>query len=93
MRRGSGILCLLTSVLKSQGPHAYGGARDYIVDGKMSGGVAILAYLAEYGVSGVMSFLVSRRGTVFESDLGAATRETAAVLTAFDPDASWRALK
>jgi Protein of unknown function (DUF2950) len=44
-------------------------------------------------VSGVTSFLVSRRGTVFESDLGAATRETAAAPTAFDPDASWRALK
>jgi hypothetical protein len=80
-------------ILKSQGPHAYGGARDYVIDGKMSGGFAILAYPAEYGLSGVMSFLVSRRGTVFESDLGAATRETAATLTAFDPDDSWRALK
>jgi hypothetical protein len=80
-------------ILKSQGPHAHGGARDYIIDGKMSGGFAILAYPADYGVSGVMSFLVSRRGTVFESDLGAATRESAAALTAFDPDASWRALK
>ena len=80
-------------ILKSQGPHAHGGARDYIIDGKMSGGFAILAYPAEYGVSGVMSFLVSRRGTVFESDLGAATSETAAALTAFDPDDSWRALK
>jgi hypothetical protein len=80
-------------ILKSQGPHAHGGARDYVIDGKMSGGFAILAYPAEYGVSGVMSFLVSRRGTVFQSDLGAATGETAAALTAFDPDDSWRALK
>ena len=59
----------------------------------MSGGFAILAYPAEYGVSGVMSFLVSRRGTVFEGDLGAATRESAPALAAFDPDDSWRALK
>jgi hypothetical protein len=80
-------------ILKSQGPHARSGARDYVIDGKMSGGFAILAYPAEYGVSGVMSFLVSRRGTVFESDLGAATSETALALTAFDPDDSWRALK
>jgi hypothetical protein len=80
-------------ILKSQGPHARSGARDYVIDGKMSGGFAILAYPAEYGVSGVMSFLVSRRGTVFESDLGAATSETAPALTAFDPDDSWRALK
>lgn len=80
-------------ILKSQGPHARSGARDYVIDGKMSGGFAILAYPAEYGVSGVMSFLVSRRGTVFESDLGAATSETAQALTAFDPDDSWRALK
>ncbi len=80
-------------ILKSQGPHARSGARDYVIDGKMSGGFAILAYPAEYGVSGVMSFLVSRRGTVFESDLGAGTSETAPALTAFDPDDSWRALK
>ena len=80
-------------ILKAQGPHARSGARDYVIDGKMSGGFAILAYPAEYGVSGVMSFLVSRRGTVFESDLGAATSETAPALTAFDPDDSWRALK
>lgn len=78
-------------ILRSQGAHAYGGARDYVIDGKMSGGFAILAYPAEYGVSGVMSFLVSRRGTVFESDRGAATHETAPA--AFDPDDSWRALK
>src|ERR1700751_3950996 len=50
-------------LLKAQGPHAHGGAKDYIVDGRMTGGFAVLAYPVEYGASGVMSFLVSRRGT------------------------------
>ena len=76
-------------ILKAQGPHAYGGAKDYIVGGKMTGGFAILAYPAEYGASGVMTFLVSRRGTVFQKDLGDSTAETAKAITAFDPDSSW----
>jgi hypothetical protein len=76
-------------ILKAQGPHAYGGAKDYIVGDKMTGGFAILAYPAEYGASGVMTFLVSRRGTVFQKDLGDSTAETAKAITAFDPDSSW----
>ena len=79
-------------ILKAQGPHAYSGARDYVVDGKMTGGFAILAYPAEYGSSGVMTFLVSRRGTVFQKDLGDSTGETAKGITAFDPDSSWTRL-
>ena len=80
-------------ILTAQGPHARGGARDYLVDGKLSGGFAILAYPAEYGASGVMSFLVSRRGTVYEKDLGDDTAQAAQGMTAFDPDSAWRALK
>jgi hypothetical protein len=76
-------------ILKAQGPHAYGGAKDYVVDGKMTGGFAILAFPAEYGASGVMTFLVSRRGTVFQKDLGDATADTAKSIKAFDPDSSW----
>jgi hypothetical protein len=79
-------------ILKAQGPHAPGGAKDYIVDGKMTGGFAILAYPAEYGASGVMTFLVSRRGTVFQKDLGDSTSEMAKAITAFDPDSSWTRL-
>ena len=79
-------------ILKAQGPNAPGGAKDYVVDGKMTGGFAILAYPAEYGASGVMTFLVSRRGTVFQKDLGDATAETAKAMTAFDPDSSWKRL-
>lgn len=79
-------------ILKAQGSHAYGGAKDYIVDGKMTGGFAILAYPAEYGASGVMTFLVSRRGTVYQRDLGDSTAETAKAITAYDPDSSWTRL-
>jgi hypothetical protein len=79
-------------ILKAQGPHAHGGAKDYIVDGKMTGGFAILAYPAEYGSSGVMTFLVSSHGTVFQKDLGDSTTETAQATTAFDPDPSWTRL-
>lgn len=79
-------------ILKAQGPHAYGGAKDYIVDGKMTGGFAILAYPAEYGASGVMTFLVNRRGTVFQKDLGDSTAQAARAITAFDPDSTWTRL-
>ena len=77
-------------ILKAQGPHAPGGAKEYIQDGKMSGGFAIVAYPAEYGASGVMTFLMGPNGTVYQSDLGAATGEFAKAMTAFDPDGSWK---
>lgn len=79
-------------ILKAQGPGAHGGARDYVVDGRMTGGFAILAYPAEYGASGVMTFLVSRRGSVYEKDLGESTAEAARAITSFDPDSSWTRL-
>jgi Protein of unknown function (DUF2950) len=80
-------------ILKAQGPHAHGGAKDYVVDGSMTGGFAVLAYPVEYGASGVMSFLVSRRGTVFERDLGSSTAEAAAAIKTFDPDPAWKRLQ
>jgi Protein of unknown function (DUF2950) len=80
-------------ILKAQGPHAHGGAKDYVVDGRMTGGFAVLAYPVAYGASGVMSFLVSRRGTVFERDLGSSTAEAAEAIKTFDPDAAWKRLQ
>jgi hypothetical protein len=80
-------------IVKAQGPHAHGGAREYVVDGRMTGGFAVLAYPVEYGGSGVMSFLVSRRGKVFERDLGGSTAETAATIKTFDPDPEWKRVK
>jgi hypothetical protein len=77
-------------VLLAQGPAAKGGARDYIVRDLMIGGFALVAWPAEYGVSGITTFIVNRDGVVFEKDLGPATRRLAQAMTAFNPDSSWQ---
>lgn len=77
-------------VLKAQGPHAPGGAYDYIVRGKMIGGFALVAYPAEYDSSGVMTFLVNHDGVVYEKDLGPKTAQIAQAMKTFDPDETWR---
>ncbi|HSB58539.1 MAG TPA: DUF2950 domain-containing protein, partial [Methyloceanibacter sp.] len=64
-------------VLKRQGASASGGAYDYVVNGKMIGGFALLAYPAEYGNSGIMTFIVNQDGTVFQKDLGERTQKIA----------------
>ncbi len=68
-------------ILKAQGPDAEGGALDYVVKGKMIGGFAMVAYPAEYGVSGVQTFLVNHRGLVYEKDLGSATGTASPAVT------------
>ena len=80
-------------ILKAQGPHAPGGAKDYVKDGKMTGGFAIVAYPAEYKASGVMTFIVGTRGIVYQKDLGDGTTEAARGMTAYDPDSSWKAVR
>jgi hypothetical protein len=79
-------------VLKAQGAHAIGGAKDYIRDGKMTGGFAIVAWPAEYGLggSGVMTFVIGRSGTVYQKDLGQDTEATVKAMTVYDPDSSWK---
>jgi len=77
-------------LLTSQGAKAPGGAKSYIVDGKMTGGFAFLAYPAEYRNSGVMTFLVDSKGVIYENDLGPQTVSTASAMTAFNADATWR---
>jgi hypothetical protein len=77
-------------VLKAQGASASGGARSYLVDGKMTRGFAFVAYPAEYRSSGVMTFIVSQDGIVYEKDLGVKTAEIAKALTKYERDASWR---
>jgi len=76
-------------VLNSQGANAPGGAEDYIVNGKMLGGFAAVAYPAEYGASGVMTFIVSHEGVVYQRDLGESTEKVAKKMTAFDPGVGW----
>jgi Protein of unknown function (DUF2950) len=77
------------SMLTSQGPNAPGGAKDYIVNGKMTGGFAVLAYPAKYGDSGVMTFIVDKDGVVLQKDLGSTTDQVASTITSFNPDKTW----
>jgi hypothetical protein len=77
-------------ILIQQGARAPGGAMSYIVEGKMIGGFALIAYPAEYDNSGVMTFMVSHAGTVFEKDLGQNTEARVKSMTSFDPDQSWK---
>ncbi len=77
-------------VLKSQGPAAKGGAFDYTVKGKMMGGFALVAWPAEYGVSGVQTFIINHEGLVYGKDLGSNTSALARQMSAFNPDKSWR---
>ncbi len=76
-------------MLKSQGENATGGACDYVVDGKMIGGFAAIAYPADYGNSGIMTFIVNYDGVVYQKDLGDDTQAKAESMTAFDPDKTW----
>jgi Protein of unknown function (DUF2950) len=76
-------------MLKGQGNNAPGGAKDYVVDGKMLGGFAFVAYPAEYGNSGVMTFIINQDGVLLQKDLGKTTTEIATAMTEFNPDASW----
>ena len=68
-----------------QGSHAPGGAKDYVVDGKMTGGFAFVAYPAEYGNSGVMTFIINQDGMLLQKDLGNATTETATAIVSSIP--------
>ncbi|MGD0886725.1 MAG: DUF2950 domain-containing protein [Thermodesulfovibrionales bacterium] len=77
-------------ILKSQGSKAPGGEFDYIIDGKMTAGFGLLAYPAEYGVSGIMTFAVNQQGIIYEKDLGPKTEEIAKSVTKFDPDKTWK---
>jgi hypothetical protein len=76
-------------MLNRQGSHAQGGAKEYVVDGKMVGGFAFVAYPAEYGNSGVMTFIINQDGVLLQKDLGKTTTEIATAMTAFDPEAGW----
>jgi Protein of unknown function (DUF2950) len=79
----------LYRILKAQGAAARGGAKSYLVDGKLTGGVALVAYPAEYRVSGVMTFVINRRGIVYQTDLGDKTSEIAGAMTDYNPDSTW----
>ena len=77
-------------MLYGQGKKAADGARDYILNDRMIGGFALIATPAEYGNSGVMTFIINQDGVVYEKDLGPESRQEAAQIRLFDPDPSWQ---
>lgn len=76
-------------ILEAQGPAAPGGAFDYVVNGRMIGGFAVLAFPASYRSTGIKTFLISHHGAVWEADLGAATDRLTRDMTRFDPGPGW----
>lgn len=77
-------------ILEEQGSDASGGSMSYVVNGRMIGGFGLITAPAEYGNSGVMTFMINHDGTVYEKDLGPETSELAGKITVFNPDASWK---
>jgi len=80
----------LYRILKAQGAAARGGAKSYLADGKLTGGVALVAYPAEYRVSGVMTFIINQNGVVYQKDLGDKSAEIAGAITEYNPDKTWK---
>jgi Protein of unknown function (DUF2950) len=76
-------------ILTAQGPRAQGGAHSYIVNGKMTGGFAVVAFPAVYRSSGVKTFIVNQYGMIYEKDLGPKTSEIASAMKAYDHDGTW----
>ena len=76
-------------LLTSQGPHATGGALPYLIDGKLIGGFAVVAYPAQYGNSGIMTFITNHDGILYQRDLGPETEILAQQFKSFDPGPGW----
>ncbi len=77
-------------ILKGQGPAAPHGRIDYVIEGVMIGGFALIAAPAEYGVTGIKTFIVSNEGIVYEKDLGPNTLEVAKKIELYNPDKTWQ---
>jgi hypothetical protein len=77
-------------ILTKQGKHAPGGAYNYVINGNMIGGFALVAWPAEYGKTGIMTFIVNQQGLVYQKDLGEKTTKTASSMKRYDPDSTWQ---
>ena len=77
-------------ILTQQGPHAPAGKYDYIINGHMLAGFALVAWPEEWGNTGVMTFIVNQNGKVYEKNLGLKTARLALAMTAYDPDPTWK---
>jgi hypothetical protein len=80
-------------VLKAQGPAAPGGAYDYVINGNMIAGFALVAWPAEYGSSGMMTFIISHEGVLYQQDLGPDTDKIARAMKEYNPDNHWTPVK
>jgi hypothetical protein len=89
-KAGGGYHGYRYKILKAQGAEAKGGAYSYVAQGKMIGGYALVAWPVTYGNSGVMTFMISHEGVVYEKDLGSGTSALAEKMTKFNPDKSWK---
>ncbi len=88
-QKGDGYFGYRFKILKSQGDKIAGGAYDYVINGNMIGGFALLAWPVKYAETGVHSFVVNQAGIVYEKDLGPDTEKAAAAIETFNPDESW----
>lgn len=82
----------LYRILTRQGSNVPGGKYDYIINGNMIAGFALVAFPAIYGSSGIMTFVVNHNGKIYQKNLGSKTRELALAMKAYDPDSSWEAV-
>lgn len=80
-------------IISAQGAAAPGGARSYVVDGKVTGGFALVACPAEYRTSGVMTFIVNQSGVIYQKDLGDNTADVVKAMTEYNPDKTWTRVK
>jgi Protein of unknown function (DUF2950) len=80
-------------ILTAQGPHAAGGAHSFLINGHMVAGFGLVAWPAQWGVTGTMTFIVNQQGKVHERNLGAQTAKIASAMTTYDPGAGWKPVK
>jgi hypothetical protein len=80
-------------ILKQQGPHAPGGRFSYILNGHMIAGYALVAYPSKWGSSGIMTFIVSQQGRIYQKNMGPTTGQIGSAMTEYDPDPSWTLVK
>ena len=89
-KKGDPMYGYFFRILTAQGPNVPGGAYNYIINGHMIAGVALIAWPARYGSSGIMTFMVNQQGEIYEKNLGAGTSGIAGSIRVYNPDSSWK---
>jgi hypothetical protein len=82
-------MVITSELLPNKATRARGGAKDYLLNGKMTGGFSILAYPAKYRNSGIMTFIIGKDGSVYQKDLGEDTTAAAEAITEYNPGDGW----